>query len=281
MVQILLKYKANPSSLNHNYETPIHCAAQAGNLSTLKLLVERGGLFGLIQQINRKKSRQAQSFSGTRRRRHLSSRLSGKVPASKPPESPNLLLAACESQNSDCVEYLIEEIMRARRERFHDLEDRVEVFPFATNDDQIDEGHLGDHRNQFFYWLGTELAASNSAMTSTQLEQSIYGKMLAKTPKAFHFLLDSCIYTKGRKTYVDLFPFYNPEGSELNILTVIIHFKKYEFLTHPLCVNSSGRLSQNCRLNIALLSCTSFAICTMAIKTADTMTGILSQLPMQ
>jgi hypothetical protein len=35
-------------------------------------------------------------------------------------------------------------------------------------------------------------------------------------------LLDGCIYTKDRRTYVDFFPFYNEngQGSELNILKV-------------------------------------------------------------
>ena len=52
-----------------------------------------------------------------------------------------------------------------------------------------------------------------------------------------HFNLSfSCIFTIGRTTYVDFLPFYNPEGgSELNILRVIIHFKKFELLTHPIC----------------------------------------------
>ena len=46
----------------------------------------------------------------------------------------------------------------------------------------------------------------------------------------------SCIFNIGRTTYVDFFPFYNSEGgTELNILRAIIHFKKYELLTHPVC----------------------------------------------
>ena len=38
------------------------------------------------------------------------------------------------------------------------------------------------------------------------------------------YLLDSCIYTRGRTTYVDFFPFYNANGhgSELNILKVSV-----------------------------------------------------------
>ena len=34
---------------------------------------------------------------------------------------------------------------------------------------------------------------------------------------------------------MDFFPFYNPTGSELTILKIIIHYKKYELLTHPTC----------------------------------------------
>ena len=46
----------------------------------------------------------------------------------------------------------------------------------------------------------------------------------------------SCMFTIGKTTYVDFLPFYNPEGgSELNILRVIIHFKRFELLTHPIC----------------------------------------------
>ena len=54
------------------------------------------------------------------------------------------------------------------------------------------------------------------------LERSIYGKMLANTPRAMVGLLDSCIYTVGRTTFVDFFPFFNhsKSGSELNILKV-------------------------------------------------------------
>ena len=38
------------------------------------------------------------------------------------------------------------------------------------------------------------------------------------------------------KTYVDFFPFYNPNtGSELNVLKIIISFGRYELLTHPVC----------------------------------------------
>ena len=45
-----------------------------------------------------------------------------------------------------------------------------------------------------------------------------------------------CIFTVGKTTYVDFLPFYNAEGgSEMNLLKVIIHFKEYELLTHPVC----------------------------------------------
>ena len=52
----------------------------------------------------------------------------------------------------------------------------------------------------------------------------------------YFFLIFSCMFTIGKTTYVDFLPFYNPEGgSELNILRVIIHFKRFELLTHPIC----------------------------------------------
>lgn len=51
-----------------------------------------------------------------------------------------------------------------------------------------------------------------------------------------YFHIFSCMFTIGKTTYVDFLPFYNPEGgSELNILRVIIHFKRFELLTHPIC----------------------------------------------
>jgi hypothetical protein len=44
--------------------------------------------------------------------------------------------------------------------------------------------------------------------------------------KAITNLLDQCIYTIGRTTYVDFFPFYdlNCIGSEMNLLKVCAHF---------------------------------------------------------
>ena len=49
-------------------------------------------------------------------------------------------------------------------------------------------------------------------------------------------MLNSCIFTIGKTTYVDFLPFFNPNsGSELSILRIIIHHKKFELLTHPLC----------------------------------------------
>lgn len=64
-----------------------------------------------------------------------------------------------------------------------------------------------------FFELGVDLAASNGSNAIDNIERSIYGQMLSKTPRAFLYLLDNCIYSTGRRTYVDLFPFYNPDGS--------------------------------------------------------------------
>ena len=57
-----------------------------------------------------------------------------------------------------------------------------------------------------------------------------------KLDKNKSLLLNSCIFTIGKTTYVDFLPFFNPNsGSELSILRIIIHHKKFELLTHPLC----------------------------------------------
>lgn len=54
--------------------------------------------------------------------------------------------------------------------------------------------------------------------------------------EAFEHLLNNCIFTIGKTTYVDFLPFFNPNGgSELNILRIIAHHKRFELLTHPLC----------------------------------------------
>ena len=91
-------------------------------------------------------------------------------------------------------------------------------------------------RQVVFFELGYDLACSNKGQEMETLEKSLYGQMLVNTPRAFLHLLNSCIFTIGKRTYVDLFPFFNPSGgSELSILRIIIHFQKFELLTHPLC----------------------------------------------
>ena len=87
-----------------------------------------------------------------------------------------------------------------------------------------------------FFELGFDLAFSNTEQTIDKLEKSLYGIMLSNTPRAFIHLLDSCIFTMGKNTYVDFLPFFNATGgSELSILRIIIHHKKFDLLTHPLC----------------------------------------------
>ena len=86
-------------------------------------------------------------------------------------------------------------------------------------------------RQVVFFELGFDLASSNSAQTMEKLEKSLYGVMLANTPRAFLHLLNSCIFTIGKTTYVDFLPFFNPNsGSELSILRIIIHYKKFELI---------------------------------------------------
>ena len=62
------------------------------------------------------------------------------------------------------------------------------------------------------------------------MENGLYGQMLAKTPSALGYLLDACVTTVGKRTYVDFFPFFNQDGqSELNLLkaTILYSFMYY------------------------------------------------------
>ena len=67
-------------------------------------------------------------------------------------------------------------------------------------------------RQVVFFELGYDLTASNIDANVTHFNATTYGKMLANTPHAFLHLLNSCIYTRGRTTYIDFFPFFNPKG---------------------------------------------------------------------
>ena len=68
-------------------------------------------------------------------------------------------------------------------------------------------------RQVVFFELGYDLTASNIDANVAQFDATTYGKMLANTPHAFLHLLNSCIYTRGRTTYIDFFPFFNPKGN--------------------------------------------------------------------
>ena len=70
-------------------------------------------------------------------------------------------------------------------------------------------------RQVVFFELGYDLTASNIDANVAQFDATTYGKMLAYTPHAFLHLLNSCIYTRGRTTYIDFFPFFNPKGNKL------------------------------------------------------------------
>ena len=67
-------------------------------------------------------------------------------------------------------------------------------------------------RQVVFFELGYDLTASNIDANVTHFNATTYGKMLANTPHAFLHLLNSCIYTRGRTTFIDFFPFFNPKG---------------------------------------------------------------------
>ena len=77
-------------------------------------------------------------------------------------------------------------------------------------------------RQVVFFELGYDLTASNIDANVAQFDATTYGKMLAYTPHAFLHLLNSCIYTKGRTTYMDFFPFFNPKGNDKHKQIVIM-----------------------------------------------------------
>ena len=76
-------------------------------------------------------------------------------------------------------------------------------------------------RQVVFFELGYDLTASNIDANVTHFNATTYGKMLANTPHAFLHLLNSCIYTRGRTTYIDFFPFFNPKGMFQDIQFIV------------------------------------------------------------
>jgi hypothetical protein len=236
--KILIEYGANPSVMNDQDDTPAHKAARAGNLETLKLLVEKGGLSGIL--MGNSQSQKSRS-RGTSRRSVWPSRSRGQCTIQENKTCNNIIKTACEAKNTECVEYLVDEIMKARKsclgEGLYDSTDSLSPVSMIRHTLDVKEFMTFTvPRQVVFFELGYDLASSNKACTLPQLEQSLYGLMLANTPRAFLHLLNNCIFTMGKRTYVDFLPFFNPDGgSELSILRIITHYKKYELLTHPLC----------------------------------------------
>lgn len=247
IAKLLLDFGANPAVLNDANEMPIHHAARHGNVKTMKLLVDRGGLSGILYHMERGNGSTASSKKKQKLsipndvgdvlfRRVSSNQKLKQMKTRSAAQVNNLLLIACEAENSDCAEYLIDEIIKARKQNFQDLNCHG---PNPRKSETLDVREFLDYtepKSVVFYELGSELVASNEASTPEEIESCLYGKLLHKTPHAFRHLLDSCIYKIGRKTFVDFFPFYNRHGgSELNLLKIIIHYKKFNLLTHPVC----------------------------------------------
>ncbi len=315
ILRLLLDYGANPAGLNNQLDTPAHCAARAGNLNTLKLLVDKGGLTGLLRHRRQpshslppstvsfdnrssfvtngghgsgRSTASAAVRTGGRRNRRRGAVAMGEAGGGIGSASRNLLSAACESEKPEVVEYLIEEIIKARRDCFAhgstcSCSSNLASLPTASHSSAsvsdasarnnsnvlnnqrrnsgLDPGLEGgcDPRQAVMLELGADLAASNTVMSQEEMEGSIYGRMLARTPRAFLYLLDSCVHANARDTYVDFFPFYNREGkSELNILKVsVVHsyeiqravtpYHEYDLLPSTIKVLYSTYLLLCCR----------------------------------
>ena len=122
-------------------------------------------------------------------------------------------MQACEAQQTECVEYLLDEIMKARKkclgDSFHgnsSSEQQQQMAPNNNPDGAIAAPATnlrGRHtldvkeflkftvpRQVVFFELGYDCASSNLAQTKDELEKSLYGLMLANTPKAFLHLLN-------------------------------------------------------------------------------------------
>ena len=236
LAELLLAYGANPSSKNARLETPAHSAARAGNLAILKFLVKRGSLNGILDDVRMARGSVGDLRSNTKSESRSRNQVS--------PSSVNILHTACESKSTDCVKFLIDEIMSARKSLIHD-EDEEESESPKGGPKMFDSSHAIDMRefltipvphDVIFFELGYDLASSNAVCTVQQLEQTTYAKMLAHTPGAVMHLLNKCVYSKDRTTFVDFFPFFNPKGnSEINLLRTIVHYKRFDLLTHPVC----------------------------------------------
>ena len=122
-------------------------------------------------------------------------------------------MQACEAQQTECVEYLLDEIMKARKkclgDSFHGPSSSSEQQMAPNPDGVVGGGGIattnlrGRHtldvkeflkftvpRQVVFFELGYDCASSNLAQTKDELEKSLYGLMLANTPKAFLHLLN-------------------------------------------------------------------------------------------
>lgn len=122
-------------------------------------------------------------------------------------------MQACEAQQTECVEYLLDEIMKARKkclgDSFHGNSSSEQQQQQMAPNNNPDGGIApatnlrGRHtldvkeflkftvpRQVVFFELGYDCASSNLAQTKDELEKSLYGLMLANTPKAFLHLLN-------------------------------------------------------------------------------------------
>lgn len=183
-VEHLMGLGSNPSARNDFGETPAHMAAKAGNLDSLKFLVDNGGLSGILMGGN--------FFCKDNMSRHNSRNSRWPSKSTKGPcelACKNIIQTACEARNTECVEYLVDEILKARRSCLgQGLEGSEEnLAPSSTRSrhtlDIKEFLSFTVPRQVVFFELGFDLASSNLALTMDQLEKSLYGIMLNNTPR--------------------------------------------------------------------------------------------------
>ena len=90
------------SRLNRARETPAHCAARAGNIAALRVLVEGGGLGGILGHMKRLRTTVRRGNSDARKIRHFSTVRRRTTKAREAEESQVCTWYKFETANLEC-----------------------------------------------------------------------------------------------------------------------------------------------------------------------------------